>query len=1313
MADKKINGSLEITGKLNPNSSGKGLSLPDTSSFSDHQTIATTADITTAIQALPEPMVFKGGATITKSGSTYTVAVTTPSTASDIKEGYTYKITSAPASDTNFKAGDTLVANQNNPGTNPQSNWTLIPSGDEPSGTVTSVATGVGLTGGPITSTGTIKAALVNETKSAIASSYTAAASGDKFYAVQADKDGKLGVRVPWTDNNDNYYATSDFTSSNGTKIATGYSSGTASTTYDLYAPNATASQAGLVTTGAQTFAGAKTLKATLYSDVNDINFVGKQGKIGFRAYKPNTTDNAGQILITSDGTVSGSYRLSIQAYNKTKSDVAGSAVYNTLRVGDSEGLTYKIGSDVLLQVNDSGTVTVAADPINNLDVATKQYVDNKTQVLDLGTISFNSSGEAETSDSSVVALFDALSTSNSPVLVKFGTDTWTGSVSYFSMPASFAHNQSLSIRYLYGNVRVSTSADTGFQISIYHKNSSTLTIKATKIPLDANLVHKSGNETIAGIKTFTGQVYFNGVDAGAVESTTGYYTTSGYYLADSSDNVYQFIPDNTNHTIKVDIPTIGPNPEDVGGEILFPRKSGTIALEPESKTYTGLYTSGTDAWKNANFYFINVKPDSWQGEWSVQYRLECDPDSSASTSGYNNMHSTHECFISGARGLFSSYAYFNNINNTSYRPLGYHAIAKTTEAGFNAGYGHKLGISLYYNGLAWSATSSSSKRQIKVTIVKTVGCTATFESAPLISHNSDRSDYTKLNSTYYPYSSSDSNTAGYMSVFNAYSNGLQETSDDNSVDRLYYHNQYSNISSTMGLSGYSMFGYDPSGTIQPISLYQSGYTSYTASISTTRIYNTTGFDWSRGLVRWVSSGFYAAGTTNVNIHADKVNVFDFRYTDNCITTADTTLSFVRNKDIYLRGTIGSDGLFYLAPLEVTYNSATYKRAWTQDIPSTEDGYVYWLIGHPYSTDAYQLRVYAENTLFWYKDGKFRKYFQPANASLSGVVTTGAQTFAGAKTFRNGIITSEIQNDGAIILTNINNGSVSLNYESDVGDTYHNEGIHFDINVDASFNLVGYGTQENQIYYLPENSGTLATTDDLSGFISSSDSSITNEVTLTLAQYNALATKDNNTIYNITDDAQVGENVDTAPTENSGNLITSGGVYDALYNGNILSLDATEITGTSQSYLELPIGADANYICNLSFGGTPSSITWQSAGRSGTLTGYFYTVVFPGNTGGYNPPSSNSDWIAQSDWSNVSIWRASIKPGSATAKGLNDASNVPLSLVVVGHRVKVNGTAVEVADTTTSIRVYFHSTSYTYSGSKFETNPANFIWLFA
>ncbi len=66
----------------------------------------------------------------------------------------------------------------------------------------TTYSAGAGLT---LTST-TFKAALVNETKSTNAATYTAGGTS-KFYAVQLDKDGKLGAYVPWTDNNTTYGA--------------------------------------------------------------------------------------------------------------------------------------------------------------------------------------------------------------------------------------------------------------------------------------------------------------------------------------------------------------------------------------------------------------------------------------------------------------------------------------------------------------------------------------------------------------------------------------------------------------------------------------------------------------------------------------------------------------------------------------------------------------------------------------------------------------------------------------------------------------------------------------------------------------------------------------------------------------------------------------------------------------------------------------------------------------------------------------------------------------------------------------------------
>lgn len=66
-------------------------------------------------------------------------------------------------------------------------------------GTVTSVATGVGLTGGSITGSGTIKAKLKSETASTLDSASMGSTSG-RQYAVGVDKSGYLSVNVPWTD---------------------------------------------------------------------------------------------------------------------------------------------------------------------------------------------------------------------------------------------------------------------------------------------------------------------------------------------------------------------------------------------------------------------------------------------------------------------------------------------------------------------------------------------------------------------------------------------------------------------------------------------------------------------------------------------------------------------------------------------------------------------------------------------------------------------------------------------------------------------------------------------------------------------------------------------------------------------------------------------------------------------------------------------------------------------------------------------------------------------------------------------------------
>lgn len=110
--------------------------------------LVTSGAVWTAIDNMPEPMVFKGSL---GTGGT----ITSLPAASSANEGFTYKvITAGTYASQSADIGDTFISTG--------SEWVLIPSGDEPSGTVTSVgadtASGshLSFSGNPVTSSGTL-----------------------------------------------------------------------------------------------------------------------------------------------------------------------------------------------------------------------------------------------------------------------------------------------------------------------------------------------------------------------------------------------------------------------------------------------------------------------------------------------------------------------------------------------------------------------------------------------------------------------------------------------------------------------------------------------------------------------------------------------------------------------------------------------------------------------------------------------------------------------------------------------------------------------------------------------------------------------------------------------------------------------------------------------------------------------------------------------------------------------------------------------------------------------------------------------------
>lgn len=102
---------------------------PTAASGTNTTQIATTAFVTSAINGLPTPMQFIG--TVGTDGTTTWANL---ATASSNNEGYTYKVITDHSAETGkpaAKIGDTIISNG--------SEWIVVPSGDEPSGTVTSI----------------------------------------------------------------------------------------------------------------------------------------------------------------------------------------------------------------------------------------------------------------------------------------------------------------------------------------------------------------------------------------------------------------------------------------------------------------------------------------------------------------------------------------------------------------------------------------------------------------------------------------------------------------------------------------------------------------------------------------------------------------------------------------------------------------------------------------------------------------------------------------------------------------------------------------------------------------------------------------------------------------------------------------------------------------------------------------------------------------------------------------------------------------------------------------------------------------------
>lgn len=379
------------------------------------------------------------------------------------------------------------------------------------------------------------------------------------------------------------------------------------------------------------------------------------------------------------------------------------------------------------------------------------------------------------------------------------------------------------------------------------------------------------------------------------------------------------------------------------------------------SKTYTSTaYYSTDNSWDNSSWYFMSVKPDSWYKTWRVKFKIR------SYCPSYTNVDSTSWVEVYGRANSPTSYKIYNEFYDRGHY---YVNVYPLTSTGFNAGYGHAIGISIRY---ATNYTNSAYYRTFEVDYFNSDGCTVTVLDTPV---------------KWASWSGTGTTNYGGINNFDAVNRGLRETGDDNNYDMLQMSTNYMYNGDTLRMPPYSLMGIDRSGHAQAISLYSANYEGSTGSVNTARVYNTAGIDWTQGIYYLTSSTNFAKSAVLQTSLRLAYTALDFRYTDNNVASSTANnLGMVSYKPVYFRGVIKNDGLFYLAPISVTYNNSTYQRAWTQDIPTSveTDGtyqYVYWFLGYPYynssyANSQYQLNLFSENKMYWYHNNRFEEYLQ-------------------------------------------------------------------------------------------------------------------------------------------------------------------------------------------------------------------------------------------------------------------------------------------------------------------------------------------------
>ncbi|HPR99529.1 MAG TPA: hypothetical protein PLU63_01750, partial [Candidatus Woesebacteria bacterium] len=244
---------------------------------------------------------------------------------------------------------------------------------------------------------------------------------------------------------------------------------------------------------------------------------------------------------------------------------------------------------------------------------------------------------------------------------------------------------------------------------------------------------------------------------------------------------------------------------------------------------------------------------------------------------------------------------------------------------------------------------------------------------------------------------------------------------DTNTYDRTYWGN---NITAGAAIYDYKLLMQKADGKWYPLTLQEG--TGVTKTISTEE------FTLNSPILFYATTTNIAANGALSNVYSE-YPVTQLSYTDNQAARTDRL-------PLYLKGTISTNGNFVL-------DNSSYTSFITQSLPTSEDGFVYILLGQMYSTTAFRLFQY--HPIYEYRNGKVQSY-DPSYGTFvlkSGDTISGNLTIGGTLSLIQGAIS------GYILSTDANgNASWIAPNSSGVGTTY-GAGLGLTLSSDNFFSL--------------------------------------------------------------------------------------------------------------------------------------------------------------------------------------------------------------------------------------------------------------------